>query len=235
MSANCTKEFQITVGSGALMAYWPFEETTDTGNRIDKVQSIPLAAFLTTWTGGGKIDNATRQPVLNAILQTIGAPPELAYTGNGISLFGWVRIVSAGPTDVVQLLYYQFGTGGINGHILLEYDNSTQLLLASLFPTPITAGINVNLDDSAFHFFVVWYDNATQRLNLQVDNGAVTTSGGTFAVVAQGSGRFEVQNFGPADYIIDEYGISNEVYSAGRRAALFNSNNGVTWPAVAAI
>jgi len=243
MATICEKNFAIHVGGG-LHAFWNLDESVggDGGPRVDKVSGIVLTpGGNTTWSGGGKILRGLWLPIGGCNLTGQPTEPLLNYLGTGITIFGWIRITLDDGLNAAPLGLYRFidSGGTIIGFLDSSYHygvNEFHCLLSG-FGGPISLVLSQDITDSAFHFVVIWYDPSDKKIHIQIDNGPVTDSAGALAsdIPAYPNGRFEFIKVGNNDVILDEWGIFSEVLSAARRTSLFNSNNGVTWPAVNSI
>jgi len=243
MSATCAKEFALTITEFALLAYWTLNESTggSGGPRTDNLNGIVLTPTAdTTWTGGGKISNGVRWAVFDTgTLESQATEPELLYNGSGMAFFGWIRIPVAGATEQAPLFNYKFidSVGGVVGELDCVYDNDTTMIncVLSGFGAPISIALVQNIADSAFHFFVVWYDIADRKIHISIDNGVVTDSATALASILLGfpNGRLTFEKLSNlTDVIIDEFGIFVGVPTAACRTALYNGGAGITWPAV---
>lgn len=243
MPATCVKDFALTISEFSLMAYWTLDESAggSGGPRIDDVNGIILnPTGGTQWTGGGKINRGVRWAAfVTGTLESQATEPDLLYNGTGMAFFGWIRIpLSLAGTDA-PFFNYKFldNVGGIVGELDCSYDVDTTTIncVLSGFGAPISIALAQNLLDSAFHFFVVWYDPADRKLHISIDNGAVTDSTTALASILLGfpNGRLTFEKLSVLiDVIIDEFGIFTGVPNAACRTSIYNGNVGVTWPAV---
>ena len=242
MPATCVKDFAITITEFRLMAYWTLDESAggDGGPRIDDVEGIVLTPTGgTTWTGGGKIGAAVRWFAFNT--GTLGSQltePDLLYNGTGIAFFGWIRIPLALAGTQAPLVNYKFidNGGGVVGELDCTYDADTTTIncVLSGFGAPISIALVQNIADSAFHFFVIWYDIADRKLHISIDNGVVTDSPTALASILLGfpNGRLTfIKLSALIDVILDEFGIFVGTPTAACRTALYNGTLGITWPA----
>jgi hypothetical protein len=243
MPATCVKDFALTIKEFSLMAYWTLNENAggSGGPRIDNVDGIVLNPTAdTTWTGGGKISRAVRWAVFDTgTLESQATEPDLLYNGTGMAFFGWIRIPAAGAGEEAPLFNYKFidGGGAVVGELDCAFDNDTTTIncVLSGFGAPISIALVQNIADSAFHFFVVWYDIADKKIHISIDNGVVNDSATALASILLGfpNGRLTFEKLGNlSDVIIDEFGIFTGVPTAACRTALYNGGAGVTWPAV---
>jgi hypothetical protein len=243
MATVCEKDFTLEVVTpDDLMAYWTLDENVGGtgGNRVDEVQGVQLVpgGGGITWTGGGKILRGVSFPVGGGTgILIVTNEALLAYVDSGITFFGWVRISLTLAGSTVINLGYSFKNGAVFvATIDFSYDVDT-----NTFTGILTGPINTiqvdriqNIEDSAYHFFVLWYDQTDRKLHLQIDNGVVTDSPTalTAPLGAFNNSQFAIEGDGDSDSRIDEMGIFNSVLNSTRRSNLYNSGNGVTWPAV---
>jgi len=246
MATVCEKDFTLEVlPPGDLIAYWALNENSggDGGNRIDDVQGIELVpgGAGISWSSGGKILRAVFFPVGGGTGIAIASNESLlAYIDSGITFFGWVRVALALAGTFIINLGYSFKNAAVFVATLdfwYEADTDTFSAILTGPSNTIQADFVQNIEDSTYHFFVAWYDPADRKLHLQIDNGVVTDSPTALNAPLGdfNNSQFSIEGDGDSDSRIDEMGIFNAVLSATRRANLYNSGNGVTWPAVGSI
>lgn len=232
----CLKAFTLNV-EAALdpQAWWPFEELGTNTDRVDVIQGIHLVTANPTVA----VDLAGK--VANAVSVTSAGPVAgltannsllLSYEDNGVTIAGWVKpgvgsnfewdyLASDHVDGTISLnariigAQFQANIGASNGGVFSE---------SILLPMP-TAGV--------WHFVAVWYDPADSKLHVQVDNGAISDSVGTFAPpsgLVFGTAQF-LEN-AAATVSFDECAIFQAALTQGQRDILYNGGTGTTWPIV---
>jgi len=84
---------------------------------------------------------------------------------------------------------------------------------------------------AGWHFVVGWYDHTTGKLNIQIDDGIVSTSIASVGTESS-NGVFSLGQMNGADYYngkLDEYGIWGRTLTASERTWLYNSGAGRTY------
>lgn len=232
---TCTKDFSITI------AFNPFEwwKLVNMVGSINGYTLTPSAGVVLGVAGkfgtgiglsstGGGADNQvfTASPITG-----------LAYTGNGIDAFVWLKTPA-----------------GVNGHAVftLQFTDSSGTVVWSMsFDFHVTVGVTYNLTpggtsgnqvlagSAAYRLFELWYDPVSKFIGIRVDDGAVldvssSPIGTAQAATAKGSISLLYNRITPGIGEIDacEMTVYPAVLTAPQRAALYAGGAGTTWPLI---
>ena len=216
----------------SLSAYWRFDE--ESGNRADYHSTNDLTDINSCLYTAGVITNAAdfEDDTDEYLTRTRSLSPQLFFgTDSAFTVAVWINI----ETDPAS------GTGGIIGN----GDNDEGFVLAKrtsgdvirLYWTGQSGSTTHDIAAPAaagWHLIFAWHDPVADVIGLQMDDdapsttawsdGSKETTGQNFAVGSYGSGggtTFDGQ--------IDEAGFWLRVLTAGERAALYNSGNGMDY------
>lgn len=215
----------------SLVSYWKLDEAS--GNALDAHGSNDLNDE-GPGTTTGKINNC-RQFVPNQRFSHLHNS-DLAIGDIDFTLACWFQAHSTPGGTVFNLAdKYSGATGkgyelgyvgfGLNDIAFALYDGS-QIGRAS-------AG-TISLD--TWYYVVAWHDAAANTVNIQLNNGSVTTVS-TSAPAADSGGKFGLggrtsDNTLFWDGLIDEAGFWKRVLTSDERTALYNGGNGLAYPFV---
>ncbi len=217
-----------TLGVG-LKGYWKLDESS--GTRSDSAYTSDLSA---NGTGGvtsttGVLSNAAVFTSANSNYLNVADNVSLSNANSSFSVSSWVyltnkatsqSIVSKGTANstggLEYLLWYRLGTDSINLTIS-DGANST------LFNSGLT------LNAGAWYFVSAWYDGSAHTLNVQINNGTISSTSWTFGS-QDTAGAFyigadpSIANFMNGN--VDNVTYYKKVLSAGERTALYNNGSG---------
>lgn len=94
--------------------------------------------------------------------------------------------------------------------------------------------INSGISANTWFFFVAWHDSTANTVNLQINNGSVTSNGTTASLQAPTSSAFRVGYSGTTttfglDGSMQNLGYWKRVLNSTERSTLYNSGNGVNY------
>jgi hypothetical protein len=164
----------------------------------------------------------------------------------GLSMFGWFKINATSTSgDKYTVAAIEFGdfTAVRFDLIFDKSSNNFTLKLKDPSNNSTTAVKNLALADDVWCFYCATFNNASKQLSLYINNAAVVQSTAPLALTAaQVHGFYQIlqartssipQNQLVGLLNVDEIGFSTgKVYSGAQVTALYNSGNGLTWPAV---
>lgn len=233
-SITCTKTWTISIGTTAS-AYWTLDEPDPSVDRLDS------SGGGSTLFAGGVTNAGVPALIANGVYfegtapgrgyATFGATPLDYAAGNGLSLWGWFNLASAGPSDAISGPSVDYN-GFAQFSILIGVGSNSD-------PQPVTiktgsdqvfiAGVSLG----AWHFFHLFYDPISQKLGYSLDNGAetllptVVVPGSTTGTVTLGQ-HFNAPG---GSVVFDEIGIVvTQKLTAAQVAYLYNAGAGRTWP-----
>lgn len=248
MSFTCSRPFSITVKKPfTLSAYWPFDEsypvTPNPATWTDRVQGIVIDGIESGEYTPGLYNNA--KDWLNF---TMSATPKLAIdsTKDGFSVWFWMKKTTAtDPTQILLMLQSYTAPPDSSYQLTFHFVPGTSLLTCELvtriddFTPTDTATVTVTPAWTAtwaaqgWCFVCATYTTADQKIRLWTDGGSPTVSAATAPMYDMPDGNVSLVLVGSGLPALDEFGISLvNVLDQARVQALYNSANGITWPAV---
>lgn len=236
MSATCTKEFFLHVGSVSVISYWKFNEAAAGDVRDDSVSSNDLTPDL----GGGlsvvagKIGNAAGFDTLNRGLISLAPSSDLIYDpARGITFMGWIKSTDTAFVDFNNLFTlesldapfnqwsFSFGTGLNN--VNFNCNDGVNI-----------DGISKAIVLGTWHFMRAWIDPTDNKMRFQLDLGSITVGTvvlSNFEVATQSQVRMSTSVFGTVRAKqFDEFGVWDGVVSNATAAFIYNSGAGRTYP-----
>ena len=238
---QCSKDFTMAVVLNP-MDWWKLDEAAN-NPRIGSVNAVSLTCSASASSvAGGKYGNATSltsQGTPANIACTVGnsgAPvTPLAYTGNGIDAFVWIKNPSGINANTTFELKFTDSAGTLIWSMSFTF-HTTVGITYTLFPGG-TSGNQVLAGSAAYRFFEVWYDPVTKFIGIRVNDGAVldvSSNPYPFAQATAAKGSISltydrIQAGSSADEVC-EMAVYPAVLSAAQRAYLYNATLGRTWP-----
>lgn len=232
MSANCTKDFQITVG-GSLVAYWNFDEAAGTTRADSTPNSNTLSQALgTIGSTAGLISNALRLAFTTA--PSINGTITPTWNGQSITIAGWIR-QTPGALLFNSTKYYFSGAVGLEWSLGLDAINNNEYrgVFVDEFGAIVNVASGVVIAAGSFDFVLLQLDIPNLRVGISVNNSAIVTAAIPGAPSVPASNGFNSRNqdaSGNRD--LDEMGIWYRLLEAFEIASLYNGGAGTTYPAV---
>lgn len=241
---SCGKFFNMTVQTAQPMDWWKMDEATN-DPRIGSVNSISLPCDSSTSSvAGGKYANATAlnsqgtpANITCACENTLTPVVDLAYAGNGIDAFMWLKTPAGVNGHVIFTLKFTDSSGTLVWSMSFDF-HVTVGVTYTLFPGG-TSGNQVLAGSAAYRLFELWYDPSTMFIGIRVDNGAVLdvySNPYPFvqAVTAKGSISILYDRITAGTGAVDvcEMTVYPTILSVAQRAALYSGGAGSTWPLV---
>lgn len=237
MSANCTKDFQITIGSPVLAAYWKFDEAAGTQRADSTINGNDISTTIGSISAvAGKISNAVRIPALDvdpsgAAVATLSFTP--VWGGQSITIAGWIR--NAGAVIANETQFYFLGNVGMGWRIVLQTinNNEFQAIFVDEFGASVTVNSGVIVAVNTYYFFTIILDIPSLTIGISVDDSAVVTAAILGAPSVPVTNEFNARNqSGATQRDLDELGIWYRKLTAAEITYLFNGNAGRTYPDV---
>ena len=161
----------------------------------------------------------------------LGILPSMATSGKGLSMFGWLKIVSYGPAPGSG-----FGMSGPWGYLEVLFESASQYIRFNV-GTYGTAAIALPV--GSWFFFHVFYEATLGgRCGFSVNNGAPVYGATALGILGPSHvtqvtfntiGNFGVCN----EWMVDEVGLTLDDKLCDSDAAyLYNAGAGRTWPIV---
>ncbi len=236
-----------------LMGYWTMDEI-GAGTRFDSTgNSLDLDdIFGSVSDTVGKISNAVEVGLVIASsdVEMTSASPLLAWpAATSITIAHWFNAnVFGASTGEFSLMDYASSLDGAP-----DSNFAGIRTIMDLGPGPTHLGAKFALGqapntfvelvypitpaEDTWYFMVAWFDADAQTANVQINDGVIVSSACTFLpLLPNDQGIISFSN-GSAftSFKFDEAGIWIGKLSAAQRTSLYNSGNGITWPAVASI
>lgn len=239
MSITCSKDYQIEIESDVQYgSYYTFEETPTIDDYVNN--STMTYQALSSRQAGGKYGfcaglrcaSGAGDGVLDII--NIAGPADLdGWTMAGWHKFGGVHATFGGLRGKVAHLAAP--TTALNFRIQANVIGTKEvsfIIGPNASPTEtISLGLFTEL---VWFFFCAWWDRATGKFHVQIDNGATFDSTVSNTTV-ETTRLFDADgaSSGTDFYnLLDELIVIPRVLSASEKTFLYNSGAGQTWPAV---
>ena len=215
--------------------YWTMDNVDPTsGDRIDSSQGVHLVPG--TINGGvissvaGKISNAAELYAPDNLLSSSGstlstALSSIPYTGNGVTLTGWLR-ASEPTVGATYRLYLTVAETTLPGPLGLfgAFDGYNALYVQGSAETPISYSADV------WHFFVLEFNEAAGEISIQFDGGSATSLASTPPLT---NFHFVVECTGTSSTFtlaLDEVGLFPFVLTSAQKEFLYNYGAGRSYP-----
>ena len=211
-----------------LIAYWKLDEAS--GDALDAHSTNNLTDTNTVTNGTGKINGARQFTRANNEYFTLGdnaalSTGDIDFTfsiwSNTTTSASYQGMVSKGAANQEEYLLYL--SAGLPEYIFRVYDGtSLKTLLGGIAPTV-----------SGWDFIICWHDSVNNTINMQLNNGTVSSVAHTTGVIDSTTGFFLGQFAdlsGSFSGLIDEVGFWKRVLTSQERTDLYNSGNGLAYP-----
>ena len=221
--------------SQSLQGYYKLDEQS--GTRFDAFGSNSLTDLNSTGFNTGVRGNAAE--FVRASSQSLVSADTSAFTFNGSQSFtvaGWVRL-NSNPSqdqaiidsivDATSFHYRLYHQQNIN-RLVLDI-NSAEVIIATVSSNTFGA-----IPTSQFMNFVIGYNSANTRLELQVNTGAIDTSAAIVLVGTMHGLRVAAMNLAVTNHLdgrVDELGVWSKSLSTQERRDIFNAGAGNTFSA----
>jgi hypothetical protein len=202
------------------------------GSRADSFGGFNLTDNNTVGSAAGKIAlaadfiSANVEALSNA---TTGAP--FNFQDTPFTVAGWY---SADDQVADKAIVAKDNVSTQRSWLVLYSTSAT--LNFYVFPGPVSVSVGSLLGNGTLHFFVAWHDAVADTINLQVDNGTVSSTalvgGATSSTAILSFGAFGSLVNSNHDGKIDEVGCWSRLLTASERTSLYNSGTGITYPFV---
>lgn len=244
------KPFTMTV-TGFDFSYWTFDEAS--GNRVNSAGTGNSFAPTAVTAEPALHGNGIAISDAGQLLINTGAW-DLVYEGLGFTFAIWFKPKTAIGGTSRGIANFVFGPNFPDNYFTLDIDQehngfvppncARAIMQLTLGGGAVVSSVSVRAIDvpmtsiGSWYLIVVWFDPATNTLNLQVNNQTVYTSSAIIppinpspfvvATIAGSAGT-------PGQYALDELGFWMRVLSASGRTSLYNSGAGLTWPGVSGV
>lgn len=211
-----------------LISYWPLDEAS--GTRSDAYGSNHLTDNNTVGQAAGKVGNAAdfiaaNLEYLNRADNALLSMGDIDFT---LACWVWVNslpgtsmgIVTKWQGSLEYMIYYR----GFTQNFAFIVNNGGYGECNPAGPT--TA--------NTWHFVVAWHDSVANTVNLQIDNGAITSNPWSNGVT-DGTDYFGIGNYSAGQWLggrVDELGLWKRVLTAAERDYLWNGGAGRAYPFV---
>lgn len=235
MSATCTKEFALHVSSISLQAYWAFEEaaqpwldSTGNGHPLVNTSFFPATSTVGKIALGAELKSGT---TLSRFTNDVG----LVRTNGEFTLVGWGRIdTSLLAASLMGVFMFDAGATQIQRANVIASGGNFALSVFGELTETVNTTVPWVLGQT--YFIAFWFDLGTGKFNVQIDNGTVFSSTGSWVPsvpIATSQVSFAAPFATGLPYgMIDESGLWNGALSSAQRSSLYNGGAGKTWPAV---
>lgn len=211
-----------------LVAYWKLDEAS--GARIDSVGGNNLTDNGSTGATTGKIGNAALfDPALSQNLSIADNPALSIGVGVSLSIDFWLYHTGTGNRTIISK---GFGPSG-GGYLI--YLLSTDRILWQIYEGGGQYGVqSAVLAASTWYHVVVTYDATTGMMRIHVNDGAPVEQPSGPTSIPDDTGTFRMGAFTVGgDYFdgrLDEAGFRKRVLVASEITALYNDDDGTTYP-----
>lgn len=222
----------------SLVAYWLLGEAS--GTRNDSFGTNHLAANGSVGQVTGKQGNAATFSRASAQSLTCNDNAALSLNGTSWSIAFWARMASKpvdGDGNMAAVSKWDYNTS--NREYSIGYNASQDRFNLSVASngttqTHLYATASGSPSINTWYFIVAWYDTVLGTLNIQVNNGPVTSVAYT-AGIFNGAASFGIGAMAASNDLywngdIDEVGIWKRVLTASERTTLHNAGAGTTYP-----
>lgn len=220
----------VAVNAG-LVAYWSLEEAS--GTRADSRGDNDLADNNTVTQAAGKVGNAAAFASANTEYLSIADNADLSTGDIAFTFFGWVYLTTlANGTMAAKWASFEHEWSLIYNHT----DHApNQRFTFSVSSNGALANERVDATDfgapstGTWYFIAAWHNPTANTINIQVNNGTVTSVAHS-AGVRNGAGGFSLGRLRdtvyPLNGRVDEAGFCKTVLSATLRTWLYNGGSG---------
>lgn len=184
----------------------------------------------------GKLNNAAHFALANTQFLSIANNNTLNFGDQDFSVATWVYFDSIATNEV---LVGHWSPSANDRSWNLNYDLSFGKFRFIVFDNTNSTNMQVRTTDTisvnTWYFVVAWHDSVNNTLNIQVNNGTVSSvswAGGVRQSNADfivGAAAGTTNNF-YTDGRIDGLGLWTKVLSSDERTTLYNSGSGVEYP-----
>lgn len=225
------KRARADVSTTSLISYWKLDETS--GTRVDVVSAENLTDNNTVLFGAGKIGNAGDFESTNSESLSHADDANLSTGDIDFSITCWVNFESLGAKRPIVSKQ----NDGTNGSYDLRYDTGGNFFQfrvwgSAAFGNVDSVGVTTP-SLATWYFLVAWHDATANTINLQINNGTVSSQAHTTGSFND-AGIFSIGATAVfseyMDGLIDECGWWKRVLTAAERTALYNGGAGLAYP-----
>lgn len=234
-TAYCDKDLQITITGTpppAAFVYWKLDELA--GDRIDSEWGVHLVPSGAVSADTGLISNAVHfgpaSPLPHSDQLITPLEPVLDYGGTDITFTAWFKFVAA-PTQADIMVIAEYSTGNFKMDALYDFGGS-QVVLNGLDGIN-SDSVTVPLVPVPGKWYMVTavYNNTTKHISLSLDNGTPVVGVIVFTPASTGNGsaaigRVALADNGNNDWLVDEFGIWQQLLTTDQLAYLYNGGSG---------
>ncbi len=215
-----------------LAAYWPLDEAS--GTREDAHGVNHLADFNTVGADAGKLQGAA---TFNQVDEYLAHDDnDTLSTGDiDFTFSAWIRL---GTIHFDSPIVIKGRVAGSNYEYLFFYASGPHRFRFMVSPDGgvVMGAVDADSfgppDENVWYFVVGWHDSTGDTLNIQVNDGAVSSTPWTQGVHA-GTAPFEVGRIFEWGYYLggrlDEIGFWKRVLTADERTLLYNGGRGYSY------
>lgn len=219
-----------------LISYWRLNEAS--GTRNDSHGLNHLTDNNTVTRVNGKQSSAAEFVAANNEYLSIASNASLQVGDIDFTVCGWVYL--SNKTNF-QTLFSKYLSAGDQRQWLVDYNQTSdrfRLLVSSDGTASIIGQILADSFGSpsatTWYFICTWHDSINNTLNIQINNGSISSVSFSTGVFANGTGDFMIggsANFSNStNGYIDEVGFWKRILTQGERTRLYNSGFGLTIP-----
>jgi len=219
-----------------LISYWRLNEASST--RYDSYGSNNLTDNNTVTRVNGKQSSAAEFVAANSEYLSIASNASLQVGNIDFTICGWVYL--SNKTNF-QTLFSKYLSAGEQRQWLVDYNQSSdrfRLLVSSDGTASVIGQILAdNLGSpsaTTWYFICAWHDSVNDTLNIQINNGPVSSTSFSTGIFGSGTGDFMIGGSAnltsSANGYIDEVGFWKRTLTQGERTRLYNSGFGLTVP-----
>lgn len=214
----------------SLVSHWKLDEAS--GTRSDSHGTNHLTDNATVGQAVGKIASAAHFIAANSEYLSIVDNASLSFADEDFTVAFWVYF----DTDGIRQGVVTKGSASspIEYVLFRHSDNVLYLALGNGLGQVVQPGVAIA--SGAWKFIVFWHDSVANTVNIQVDNGTITSVAYTFGCNNGASPFFlgaESPSGSPGFYLngkMDSVSVWKRVLTATEKTAIYNGGSGLDYP-----
>lgn len=214
-----------------LVAWWKLDEPL--GSRADSFGTNHLTDINTVGSNTGKIGPCGQFVAASGERLSIADNAAFSMGGTALTISAWAYWdTNTGNFKSVVSKHDGASVAGSEYMLYSDPGNLRFIVYGGGTSNTVTWGA---ISTGTWYFIVAWYDPVAAKINIQVNNGTVISSGTLGFTPNDATAAFNVSGISngndPMNGRIDEVGIWRRVLTAGERTDLYNGGAGVTYSA----
>jgi hypothetical protein len=208
-----------------LVSHWSLEEAS--GSRADDFGSNTLTPTGAPGNATGKIGQAAQFVAASSQYLSIADNAALSMGDIDFSVGAWVYLDSGTGNPAVLS---KWGGGGAREYLLYRNGAAFQFYVSNDGSAITFIACPTVLVTGQWYFVVAWHDSVANTINIQLDNGTVTSTAHSTGVFDGSSpfyiGREQTNYFSGR---IDQAFVTKRVFTTQERTDLYNGGSGLAY------